>query len=233
MKRLNLKQKKIIAIILIILVVIAYYYFYLRDTTEEISNQDLEVNNTQENNQTNETIVVHVSGAVNIEGIVELDSGSRIANAIEKAGGIKENADMTDINLAYPLEDGMKIYIPTKEETEAYKNNENTPAESYVTASSGGVNSKEATNSKQSSSTSDTTSKKVNINTATQEELDTLPGIGPSIASKIIDYREQNGKFNSIEEIKEVSGIGEAKYEKIKDSITIKWKILDKFHNTY
>ena len=95
------------------------------------------------------------------------------------------------------------------------------------------MNSKEATNSKQSSSTSDTTSKKVNINTATQEELDTLPGIGPSIASKIIDYREQNGKFNSIEEIKEVSGIGEAKYEKIKDSITIKWKILDKFYNTY
>ena len=222
MKRLNLKQKKIIAIILIILVVIAYYYFYLRDTTEEISNQDLEVNNTQENNQPNETIVVHVSGAVNIEGIVELDSGSRIANAIEKAGGIKENADMTDINLAYPLEDGMKIYIPTKEETEANKNNENTPAESYVTAASGGVNSKEATNSTSSSSTSDTTSKKVNINTATQEELDTLPGIGPSIAAKIIDYREQNGKFNSIEEIKEVSGIGEAKYEKIKDSITIK-----------
>ena len=60
-----------------------------------------------------------------------------------------------------------------------------------------------------------------------------MPGIGPSIASKIIDYREQNGKFNSIEEIKEVSGIGDAKYEKIKDSITIKWKILDKFHNTY
>lgn len=221
MRKLNLKQKKIIAIILIILVVIAYYYFYLRDTTEEISNQDLEINNTQENNQTNETIVVHVSGAVNIEGIVELDSGSRIANAIEKAGGIKENADMTDINLAYPLEDGMKIHIPTKEETEAYKNNENTPAESYVTAASGGVNSKEATNSTPSS-TSDTASKKVNINTATQEELDALPGIGPSIASKIIDYREQNGKFNSIEEIKEVSGIGEAKYEKIKDSITIK-----------
>ena len=67
MKKLNLKQKKIIAIILIILVVIAYYYFYLRDTTEEISNQDLEVNNTQESNQTEkeskETIVVHVSGA--------------------------------------------------------------------------------------------------------------------------------------------------------------------------
>lgn len=229
MKKLNLKQKKIIAIILIILVIIAYYYLYLKNSTEEISNQDLEVNNTQESNQTNETeketeeiIVVHISGAVNIEGIVELEAGSRIANAIEKAGGVKENADMTDINLAYPLEDGMKIHIPTKEETEANKNNENMIDESYIISSSGGVSSKEDTNSTQGSSSTSTSSKKVNINTATQEELDTLPGIGPSIASKIIDYREQNGKFNSIEEIKEVSGIGDAKYEKIKDSITIK-----------
>ena len=229
MKKLNLKQKKIIAIILIILVIIAYYYLYLKNSTEEISNQDLEVNNTQESNQTNETeketeetIVVHISGAVNIEGIVELEAGSRIANAIEKAGGVKENADMTDINLAYPLEDGMKIHIPTKEETEANKNNENMIDESYVTSSSGGVSSKEDTNSTQGSSKSTTINEKVNINTATQEELDTLPSIGPSIASKIIDYREQNGKFNSIEEIKEVSGIGDAKYEKIKDSITIK-----------
>ena len=229
MKKLNLKQKKIIAIILIILVIIAYYYLYLKNSTEEISNQDLEVNNTQESNQTNETeketeetIVVHISGAVNIEGIVELEAGSRIANAIEKAGGVKENADMTDINLAYPLEDGMKIHIPIKEETEANKNNENMIDESYVTSSSGGVSSKEDINSTQGNSSTSTSSKKVNINTATQEELDTLPGIGPSIASKIIDYREQNGKFNSIEEIKEVSGIGDAKYEKIKDSITIK-----------
>ena len=229
MKKLNLKQKKIIAIILIILAIIAYYYLYLKNSTEEISNQDLEVNNTQESNQTNETeketeetIVVHISGAVNIEGIVELEAGSRIANAIEKVGGVKENADMTDINLAYPLEDGMKIHIPTKEETEANKNNENMIDESYVTSSSGGVSSKEDTNSTQGSSSTSTSNEKVNINTATQEELDTLPGIGPSIASKIIDYREQNGKFNSIEEIKEVSGIGDAKYEKIKDSITIK-----------
>ena len=229
MKKLNLKQKKIIAIILIILVIIAYYYLYLKNSTEEISNQDLEVNNTQESNQTNETeketeetIVVHISGAVNIEGIVELEAGSRIANAIEKAGGVKENADMTDINLAYPLEDGMKIHIPIKEETEANKNNENMIDERYIISSSGGVSSKEDTNSIQGSSKSTTSNAKVNINTATQEELDTLPGIGPSIASKIIDYREQNGKFNSIEEIKEVSGIGDAKYQKIKDSITIK-----------
>lgn len=214
MRRLNLKQKKLLAIILIILIVIAYYYLFMKNQTEEIENQNLEIENTsKENNSTDgtqkenkEKIIVHVSGAVNSEGIVELEAGSRIANAIEKAGGIKESADMSEINLAYLLEDGMKIYIPTKEETEANKKNVSTQNENYVTSSSGGENSKKYINNIQSSSsTSTSSSKKVNINTATQEELDTLPGIGPSIAGKIIEYREQNGKFSNIEDIKEVS----------------------------
>ena len=214
MRRLNLKQKKLLAIILIILIVIAYYYLFMKNQTEEIENQNLEIENTsKENNSTDgtqkenkEKIIVHVSGAVNSEGIVELEAGSRIANAIEKAGGIKESADMSEINLAYLLEDGMKIYIPTKEETEANKKNANTQNENYVTTSYEGENSKRYINNIQSSSsTSTSSSKKVNINTATQEELDTLPGIGPSIAGKIIEYREQNGKFSNIEDIKEVS----------------------------
>ena len=214
MRRLNLKQKKLLAIILIILIVIAYYYLFMKNQTEEIENQNLEIENTsKENNSTDgtqkenkEKIIVHVSGAVNSEGIVELEAGSRIANAIEKAGGIKESADMSEINLAYLLEDGMKIYIPTKEETEANKKNANTQNENYVTSSSEGENSKRYINNIQSSSsTSTSSSQKVNINTATQEELDTLPGIGPSIAGKIIEYREQNGKFSNIEDIKEVS----------------------------
>lgn len=214
MRRLNLKQKKLLAIILIILIVIAYYYLFMKNQTEEIENQNLEIENTsKENNSTDgtqkenkEKIIVHVSGAVNSEGIVELEAGSRIANAIEKAGGIKESADMSEINLAYLLEDGMKIYIPTEEETEANKKNANTQNENYVTSSYEGENSKKYINNIQSSSsTSTSSSKKVNINTATQEELDTLPGIGPSIAGKIIEYREQNGKFSNIEDIKEVS----------------------------
>ena len=214
MKKSNLKQKKIISIIIIIIAVIIYYYFYIKNnTSEEIENQNLEINNTQESESKEETeqkeekIIVHVSGAVNNEGIVELEANSRIANAIEKAGGIKENADMTDINLAYPLEDGMKIYIPTKQETATSKQNENAIAKNYVTSSSGGVNTdeKQLISSNNSKTSNANKNIKVNINTASQEELDTLPGIGPSIASKIIDYREQNGKFNSIEEIKEVS----------------------------
>ena len=133
-----------------------------------------------------------------------------------KHGGVKEEADTEDINLAYRLEDGMKIHIPTKQE----KRNSNTvnsvedtkeKTENYVTTSSG-ANAKEEKK--------DTS--KVNINTATQTQLETLPGIGPSTATKILTYRKEKGKFKKIEDIKEVTGIGEAKFEKIKDSITVK-----------
>lgn len=133
-----------------------------------------------------------------------------------KHGGVKEEAYTEDINLAYRLEDGMKIHIPTKQE----KQNSNTvnsvedtkqEVENYVTTSSGTAVKEEK---KETS--------KVNINTATQTQLETLPGIGPSTATKILTYRKEKGKFKKIEDIKEVSGIGEAKFEKIKDSITVK-----------
>ncbi len=127
-------------------------------------------------------------------------------------GGLRENANIEDINLAYKLEDGMKVHIPTNEEKEKEKqlnsdvNNKNDNVDSY---------DKNIINN--SSNT-----KKININTATQEQLESLPGIGPATASKIISYRKEKGKFNKIEDIKEVSGIGDAKFDKMKDFITIK-----------
>ena len=216
MINLNIKQKKIILVILLIIALITYYYLYTKNNTEEINNENLEITNneTQEESKEEEKIVVHITGAVNKEGIVELQEGARIADAIEKAGGTKENADIKNINLATILEDGMKVHIPTIEETRA--NNEN------IESSENFANS-QVTTTTQIPTTSSNTKKqgKININTATEEELDTLPGIGPSTAAKIIDYRKENGKFKSIEEIKEVSGIGDAKYEKIKDLIGI------------
>lgn len=132
---------------------------------------------------------------------------------------MREDAYTEDINLAYKLEDGMKIHIPTKQE----KENANTTdtsrktegeSESYITTSSGVVIDNEESESTQSS--------KVNINTATQTQLETLSGIGPSTAAKIIAYRQENGKFTKIEDIKNVSGIGDSKFEKIKDDIVVK-----------
>lgn len=211
MKNLNIKQKKIILIILLIIALLTYYYFYTKNNTEEINDENLEISNNETQETKEEKIVVHITGAVNKEGIVELQTGARIADAIEKAGGAKENADIKNINLATILEDGMKVHVPTVEETQA--NNENINVENNA-GSQINTGPKEFTSYIK-------TQGKININTATEEELDTLPGIGPSTATKIIEYRKENGKFKSIEEIKEVSGIGDAKYEKIKDLIGI------------
>ncbi len=213
MINLNIKQKKITLVILLIIALITYYYLYTKNNTEEINNENLEITNneTQEESKEEEKIVVHITGAVNKEGIVELQEGARIADAIEKAGGTKENADIKNINLATILEDGVKVHIPTVEETQA--NNENINVEDNA-SSQINTGTKEFTSNTK-------TQGKININTATEEELDTLPGIGPSTAAKIIDYRKENGKFKNIEEIKEVSGIGDAKYEKIKELIII------------
>lgn len=175
------------------------------------------------------TIYVYVTGEVNNPGVVTLTDGCRIADAINAAGGTTSNADVSKVNLVFLLEDGMKINIPSGE---TLKKN---PDFEYITTGSGdGTNSAEAdhynssyeSNNKLSSSTSHATSDKkntstVNINTATQTELETLPGIGPSTALKIINYRTENGKFSSIEDIKKVSGIGDAKFESIKKYIKV------------
>ena len=216
MQNLNKKQKIILSILASIIIISIGYYVYSKDEKYEeleideniqISNENnnMNINNEQLENQeeeNKETIVVHVSGAVNKEGIVELEENSRIADAIEKSGGLKDDANMNEVNLAYKLEDGMKIYIPSNKDQEVQeKSNISSVIESN------------ATNKKANS--------KVNINTAPQEELDSLPGIGPSTALKIINYRKEHGKFSKIEELKNVSGIGDSKFNQLKDLITV------------
>ena len=223
MTRFNKKQKIIIGIFIVVVAIVAIYYSYKQENnfleeTEnlEIENQAKEGAEESEETTEKEKIIVHISGAVQNEGIVELESGSRVADAIEKAGGLKENAYMDEINLAYQLEDGEKIHIPTVEEQKEKENQESKVENESGTGSDG------TTSRSSNSSINNGSQTKININTATEEELDTLPGIGPSTATKILDYRKEKGKFKTIEEIKEVSGIGESKYEKIKDRITVK-----------
>ncbi len=208
------KQKIIIGIILVIISIILINYVYSRETST-FQNDDLntyeeksEEETVEKTEETNKEIIVHIAGAVKTEGVVFLKEGDRINKAIEKAGGTTEEADMSQVNLAYQLEDGMKIYIPKK--------GENMEEESIQDDSVNSTNTEKATNNKTTKNTS-----KININKATQEELENLPGIGPSTALKIISYREENGKFKSIESIKDISGIGEAKYNSIKDLITV------------
>ena len=197
------KQKIIIGIILAIIATILINYVYSRKTNfekEEISTyEENENEELKEEAEEEKEIVIHIAGAVKTEGIIFLKEGARLNEAIEKAGGTLEEADMTQVNLACQLEDGMKVYIPKK----------------------GEVMEENQTDTATSEKENNNTSKKININKATQSELETLPGIGPSTASKIITYREENGKFKTIENIKDVSGIGEAKYNSIKDFITV------------
>lgn len=221
--QLNKKQKIILIIVAIIVMVGIGYYMYVKDNVNvENDKENLEIeqqkidnneNNVDSNKNDNLNIIVHISGAVNKEGVIELKENSRIADAIEKAGGLKANACMDEINLAYKLEDGMKIHIPTIEE----QKNENIKEESNNYIEKNNIVGDTNTNSnKQSKQTT-----KVNINKATQTELEALPGIGPSIALKIVNYRKENGKFKSIEDLKQVNGIGDSKFNKIKNLITI------------
>lgn len=245
-KNLSKKQKIVIVIVTTIILAGVGYFAYATET-EKQNETNLKIAETEEKQEDEkqnkeEKIIVHLSGAVEKEGIIELDENSRIADAIEKAGGIKENACIDEINLAYKLEDGMKIYIPTKEEckkqqeeknqliqteTSGMSNsnsqesqNKNTTTSSGTAANAGKTNSG-STSITGTSSNNTAKQGKVNINTASQTELETLPGIGPSTALKIVNYRKEKGKFKKIEDIKEVSGIGDSKYNKIKDLITI------------
>ena len=209
-----MKDKKVkifIAFISIPIIIFLIYYINTKNDEIVISSNIIEENEVSEGNEKKETkqeiekIIVHVSGCVNKEGIVELPINSRVIDAINYAGGVKENADLSHINLASILEDGTKIYIPSIQEK-----TENTLNENNDLNISSKINENINSNNNQ----------KININTATQEQLETLPGIGQSTALKILDYRKENGKFKKIDDIKQVKGIGEAKFNKIKDLIT-------------
>ena len=219
----NEKARKIaIIIVCIIILILAFSILWLNndqsnteviDVLSQMEEEITESNETEESgNTTNEIeeetnqIVVHITGEVKNAGIVYLESGARIADAIEAAGGATEDADLDQVNLAYLLEDGQKIYIPNK--------NEEIEQGEYIISDSGENVIEESSSAKEVSG-------KVNINTATQEELETLTGIGSVLAQRIIEYREENGNFESIEDIKNVKGIGDSKYSDIKDSICI------------
>lgn len=184
---------------------------------ELIQDEEIEVSKDENKKDSiKNKIYIYVSGEVNNPGVVILDEGSRIIDAIDSAGGITRNANITKINLAYVLEDGTKVNVPSN------KDLKNDSSFDYITRSSGDGNEEEKSSIKdEGQKSSSKINSKVNINTATQTELETLPGIGPSLALKIINYRKENGKFSNIEEIKNVSGIGDSKYEKLKNYILI------------
>lgn len=224
MSKFNFEDNKvIIGIIFIIIIIFICVFFYTRSKMEEDYNEieDFEILENTTNNEIIEEdevekIVVHVTGAVKNEGVVEIKDGARIADAVEAAGGFSEIADISQINLAYQLEDGQKIYIPSIND-EKINENDKVLQKEYVTEEAGDQviieDSDISVKNKES---------KININTAEIAELEEIPGVGESTAQKIIEYRKQNGKFKNIEDIKNVSGIGDSKFENMKDKICVK-----------
>lgn len=202
-KDLDIKSKIVVGVIiaLMLLTVVMYVVKSNDNNMEEIEAKNEEIlEEVKEKNQ----IIVHVTGQVKNSGVVSLEEGARVVDAIYSAGGETVDADLNKLNLAYILNDGDKIYVPKKEDSQT----------EYITSGAGENVSSYATQSSDS--------KIININTATVDELSTLSGIGKAIAERIVAYRMQNGKFENIEDIKNVTGIGDSKFNNIKDEITAK-----------
>lgn len=144
------------------------------------------------------SVFVHVSGCVANPGVYELEEGQRVADAVEKAGGALEDANLDSVNLARIPQDGEQIHVP-----------------SLDALASGAAAAGDAGGASAGSSA------RININTATVEELTKLDGIGEATAKKIVADRLKNGSFSSVEDIKRVSGIGDKKFEALKDSICV------------
>ena len=155
---------------------------------ENFSLEPVREQQTEQMSEETDTIFVYVCGAVVCEGVYELPQGARAYEAVEMAGGFREDAATSAINQAKVLQDATQLYVPTKEEAQFHEGQE---------------------------------AGKVNINLASKEELMTLPGVGQAKAESIIQYREEQGDFATIEDLMQISGIKEGLFEKIKDLITI------------
>ena len=203
-------QEKITIILLLILIIIGAGIVLNKNINREDNFIVNSASNISENNPTMQietpSVIIHIAGAVKNPGVYQLKSTDRIVDAVKIAGGETEEANLDVINLAALLKDGQKIIVPYKTYSETGEeintNTYNPTASAY-------------------SSSPASTSAKININTANANLLQTLPGIGPVLSERIIEYRNQNGLFGVIDEIKDVSGIGEKKYEGIEDLICV------------
>lgn len=210
---------KVIAGVLLFAVAFTFYLMKDKSSDEGMLLSDMPGTEEQSDNRVTEAavegntaVIVDVAGAVVKPSVVELPAGSRVFEAIDKAGGLSADADTRNTNQAEMLTDGQKIYIPTKLELQQEE-----------TAGSGtsAVSNSSSGAKKQSNSGITGKAGLVNINTADSAALQQLKGVGPSTAEKIINYRNENGKFKALEDLKNVSGIGDKTFEKLKDKITV------------
>lgn len=198
------REKILIGIIALLLVVLILFLNPISDNHNEsellITNETVDKSEEEGKVELPTEIMVHISGQVYQPGLYKLNSGDRVIDAVNLAGGLTKEADFDRINLAKKISDEEKIYIPKVGENVDTNLTEENSAISDISGKT-------------------VSSDKININTCTKQELIDLPGIGDVLADRIIEYRSKT-KFNTIEDIKNVSGIGDAKFNAIKELIT-------------
>ena len=189
---------KIAAVIMILITAVLFFAGKGENDTIQID-QETPLEEVSENNEESQKkqgkIFVDIGGEVVKPGVYQVKDGARVYEIVEKAGGLTDKADTTNINQAEIAADGQKIIIPSIEESTGQENS-GAPAVAGVAGL-------------------------ININSANAATLEEIPGVGPSTAEKIISYRESNGRFKKKEDLKNVSGIGEKTFEKLKDKITV------------
>ncbi|MGJ7912204.1 helix-hairpin-helix domain-containing protein [Neobacillus sp. LXY-1] len=190
----------------------SYLYYQHESQTQSISTQDLileEKNQPQLDDKQSEkqsvevkVMMVDIKGQIKEPGVYRANVGERVIDIITRAGGMTETADESQVNFAEHVEDEMVIYIPQKGKEG-----------DFAPGSTSGTNAVGTSGQNQA---------KINLNKATETELQNLPGIGPAKAAAIIEYRESNGPYKAVEDLKNISGIGDKTFEKLKDLIVVR-----------
>lgn len=214
-----MKNKHII--ILSIVFVTTLLFFLFKDYKKNNVSAEIEdkiVKN--ENQEASNDIVVDIKGAVKKEGVYKTSSNKRVIDVIKQAGGLKKDANTNYINLSARLKDEMVIWVYTNSEIKKLKLENNSANYMIKSCNCPVVDNTTCLPNKKDDSNKKTNGL-VNINTASLDKILTIKGIGETKAKSIIEYRDKNGKFKTIEDIKNVTGIGESLYSKIKESITV------------
>ena len=186
-----------IVILAIVIVTGSFYSFWQKNSvSESTSSEEALAKGAKVTDEKTSELIVYISGAVNRPGVFKIPHNGRVIDLVAMAGGLTVEADVSAINMAQLIKDGMHVHVVARP----------------VVLSGGDI----AVNPSKGK-----TNAKININTAAKSELDELPGVGPSLAERIVEYRQTNGSFNDIDELKKVTGIGPSKFEKIKDKVTI------------
>jgi len=210
-----LKERKLYLLVATLLILFFSYAYFSNSMPKEavVSEENSLTEDVSSDNTAGEPVpaeepevpsilMADIKGAVKIPGVYEVNIGERVIDLIEKAGGLLGDADSSSVNFAMKISDEMVVYIPKKGEE--------------IPKTGGGV----VPSGQQNISAPD--AGKVNLNTATASELETLPGVGPAKSAAILEFREVNGGFKTIEDLKSISGIGDKTFEKLKELITVK-----------